>query len=143
MSELKKKDLHTPFTSLMITKILAHMFKGESEQKTATDATLDVPGMSITTQDLVVYGAYGMLKNVCATGEQMSFDLQVDGVSILTAPLVLTASSSLLTQVAASVDPTKTRIPKGSKVTVVRDYTAGGGPTPIVDTKFVIEAYPA
>lgn len=143
MSDLKKKDLHTPFTSLMITKILAHMFKGQSEQKTAVDATLDVPGMSPTTQDLVVYEVYGMLKNACASGESMSFDLQVDGVSILTTPLIMDSSSTLLTQTKAVVDPTKTRIPRGSKVTVVRDYTAGGGPTPIVDTKLVVEAYPA
>jgi len=143
MSELKKKDLHTPFNNLSIIKILSHLFKGQSEQATAADAELAVPGMAPTTQSLMVYDAYAMLTNACASGESISFDIKVDGSSILTEPLVLDDTSDVKTQLRLSVDPAKRFIPRGSIVTVVRDYTAGGAPTPITNTKCVIEAYPA
>lgn len=134
---LTKKDLHTPFTSKTIEKLLAHFDKAWSEQATATDATLAVVNGTPVARAGKVRSIVFLADNACAAGESMVVDVLKNGVSILSATFTYDSTKSANTLYELSVT-TDAELAVGDVLTVSRDYTAGGGPTPLVNTKVVI-----
>jgi len=69
-----------------------------------------------------------------AAGEDMVIDLQINGVTALVAPLTFDDTAVLDTPVAAAIDPAANTFAVGDKIEVIRTYTPGGAPTPMVGT---------
>lgn len=73
-----------------------------------------------------------------AAGESMTVDVQKNGVSILTSTTAFTAAGASGKVVPIALDPDKKSFVKGDVFSVVRAYTAGGGPTPMKDTLVIV-----
>jgi hypothetical protein len=71
---------------------------------------------------------------VAAAGESLSIDITIDGVSALTAPIVIDDSVTINTPVAGVVDAASNEYAAGELIEVSFTYTAGVGPTPMADT---------
>jgi hypothetical protein len=128
MSKLTKKDMHTPFNSATITKLMGIMQRCVHEQATAADdAARALPGASPANHSGKVRSIFIVLAVLPASGESMSYDVLVNGVSILSAPFVATDTSVTEKYTELTV-PAAAQINEGDLVTVTRDYTAGGGP---------------
>lgn len=79
-----------------------------------------------------ILGVYAKSGATAAVGESMTFDVQIAGVTCLTAPISIAPAQTTVAQagtLAAAVSFTA-----GQVITIIRDYTAGGGPTPMVNT---------
>lgn len=79
-----------------------------------------------------ILGVYAKSGATAAAAESMTFDVKIAGVTCLTAPISIAAAQTTVAQagtLAAAVSFTA-----GQVITIVRDYTAGGGPTPMVNT---------
>ena len=137
MSELTRKDLHTPFNHTTISKLLGELDKGVSEQSVAADATLFVDRACPVDRAGNVMEAYYIQAAVAAAGESMSIDLQKNGVTVLTAPLVVDDTDAPGTRIPLPLSGDVDLAP-GDVLTVVRDYTAGGGATPIGPNKVCV-----
>lgn len=128
MSKLVKKDLHTPFTSHTIEKLMGVIQRCTHEQAVAADdAARALPGASPARHSGRVRSIFVVLAVLPASGESMSYDVLVNGASILTAPVVVD-STYTDKYIEFSVLAGGAQISIGDLVTVTRDYTAGGGP---------------
>lgn len=140
MSLLKKKDLHTPFTTKTILKIMGKMQRAVSEQAVAATAAGGVMiGGGPATHAGKILSAFVVLSAAPASGETMEYDLQVNGSSVLTATLTVNDTYSAGEQIELPLDPALLDIAIGDIVTVDRTYTAGGGPTPIANNAVHVE----
>jgi len=106
---------------------------------TAADATaqlfdiLEAKGEIVQVR-AVIHGA------MPASGESMTFDVLKNGVSVLSSVITHNSSVSTLDKaIVGTLDATKVRVEAGDKITWTRDYTAGGGPTPMTDTVLYVE----
>lgn len=72
-------------------------------------------------------------ETLAAAGESMTIDVQKNGATVLTATTAFVAGGTdkLVTLL---LDKEKKSFKKGDVFTVIRDYTAGGGPTPMKNT---------
>lgn len=142
MTEFNKyqEDLNTPFTEKTSRKLVGHLNKKEAHQVTAVDATLH---LWMADFDGQIGDAFVQAGTICAgAGESMSFDLQKNGVSILSAPIVLETATHLaavLYEILSLIATANRSFVKGDVFTTVLDYTAGGGPTPGLNHKMVVE----
>ena len=103
------------------------------DQETATDATLS---MGIIRQsNLRIVAARALVRVVAAAGEDMTVDILKNGSTVLTAPIVIDSTIAARTWVAGSLLlNTVPNLLIGDRIKADLDYTAGGAPTPIVDT---------
>lgn len=110
----------------------------KSIQATAADATvlgdvMEAAGEIVNVR-AVIHGA------MPAAGESITVDVQKNGVSVLTAVVTLNSSSTLDKAVdGVFAGGGKVRVAAGDIITVVRDYTAGGGPTPLTYSVVYVE----
>lgn len=72
-------------------------------------------------------------ETAAAAGEDMAIDVQINGVTCLTSAIVLDDAAGVTPQV-GTVDTAANTLARGDIVTIVRTYTAGGGPTPMANT---------
>ena len=142
--KLKKKDLHVPFTGESdnvptLVKVGAMIMAQSDKQHTAVDATTL---LWVATQDCDIRDLYVFAGTACASGESMTFDVKKNGTTILSGVLTVDSTSTPRTKASMmSLVGANTHLSEGDVLTVVRDYTAGGGPTPLVDTQVVLEAF--
>lgn len=131
--------INVPFTDQNVAKFFGQMHKQSSVQATAAD--LSASHLWIADFDGVVGDLYAQLTAAIASGESMSYDVLKNGSSILSAPLVVSGvtAAKTLVDLYPSIDPTKYGFVKGDKFTVTRDYTAGGGATPMADNVVTME----
>lgn len=94
---------------------------------TATDTVMLAPGAGNITALRAVPGA------AAAAGESMTCDVQIGGVTALSAVATIDNASGL-NVVAGTVDLAADDFVAGDVITIVRTYAAGGAPTPIVNT---------
>lgn len=73
---------------------------------------------------------------VCAAGESMTIDVLKNGATILTATTAYVAAATDKV-IKLLLDPNKASFVAGDVFTVTRDYTAGGGPTPLANTTVI------
>jgi hypothetical protein len=136
MSTLNKNNFHTPLSGDSQVKLMGHLLKGRSEQAAAADAADGAMiGATPLTQRSNKFKLEFFCARLAAAGESMSVDVlraPVAGgaaASILTAPFVYDNTKAIgwhpLPVAAGTV------LNAGDIITVTRDYTAGGGPTPI------------
>jgi hypothetical protein len=135
---LTYKDMHTPFNSVTLKKILAVLQQGRSEQAVAATAA----GAALVNGTPALYA--GNIKSifvisaaVAGVAETMTYDVLVNGASVLTAPYVFSITSTAKAQVDLPLDPTKVAIATGDIITVSRTYVAGGAPTMTANTVVV------
>jgi hypothetical protein len=81
----------------------------------------------------VITGVYAAAGATAAAGESLTVDVQINGVSCLSSVITLDAAATTVAQ-AGTIDTAADDIAAGDIITVVFAYTAGGGPTRIVDT---------
>jgi hypothetical protein len=142
MSKLSKKDLHTPFTSKTISKLIGFFLRGQSEQATAaTLASSAMVGLTPATQNGKITSLYLVSADNAASGESMVFDVLKNGVSILTATYTFNSSSTKDAQIELPLAAASANVAVGDRLTVARTYTAGGSPT-MMATSVVIEYSP-
>ena len=142
MSKLSKKDLHTPFTSKTISKLIGFFLRGQSEQATAaTAATAAVVGLTPATQSGKITSLYLVSSDAAASGESMVFDVLKNGVSILSATYTFNSTKTADTQIELPLAAASANIAVGDRIAVSRTYTAGGSPT-MTATSVVVEYSP-
>ena len=139
--QLNNKDLHTPFNTLTLKKIKSVMLRGISEQAVAASlATAGADRMTPCPQDLTIKDIYVISNLVCAAGESMTYNVLVNGVSILSGVFTLDSTKAAKTQHSLkSLITGSLVLSAGDKVAVTRVYTAGGGPTPMGSNALYIE----
>ena len=139
MSKLSNKDLHTPFNNKSLLKLKGFILRGVAQQFTAaTLAAQPLDRLAPVPQDADILSAYFLSSTAAAAGESMDIDLQVNGVSILTAPYTFDSTQPAGVQIELPIDPLKKHLATGQRVTVDRTYVAGGGPT-MIATSVVVE----
>jgi hypothetical protein len=74
---------------------------------------------------------------VAGVGETMTYDVLVNGASILTAPYVFSITSAAKAQIDLPLDPAKVAVAIGDIITVSRTYVAGAVPTMTANTVVV------
>lgn len=138
MGQLSQKDLHNPLNSRAIRRLRGRLEKIVSAQAVAATLTtteiLDIGGAQAgNIQDLTF-----VAEAVAAANEDITVDVQKNGVTILNNVLVYddTLLPGELIRLDYDVD---TSFDVGDVVSVIRTYTAGGGPTPIAHTKVTLE----
>lgn len=142
MSKLSKKDLHTPFTSKTISKLIGFFLRGQAEQAVAASlAAAPVAGLTPATQGGKITSLYLVSSDAAAAGESMVVDVLKNGVSILTAPYTLDATKLRDTQIELPLAAASANILIGDRLTVTRTYAAGGTPT-MTATSVVVEYSP-
>ena len=72
-------------------------------------------------------------ETAAAAGEDMALDVQINGVTCLTSAITIDSTSGTTPEV-GTVDTAANTLARGDLITVVRTYTAGGGPTPMAGT---------
>ena len=132
--QLKQRDLRTPFNGENSRKIRARVDRISSDQATAADLTTTI----VSDVEGQVQNLYLVVAAVAATGESMEIDVTVNGTSILDDPYTYDEGSApaSVIQIPVSKD---VNIEVGDVIAIVRDYTAGGGATPIGASKVVLE----
>ncbi len=136
MTTLNNRDLHTPLGKNSIEKIMGHLLKARSEQATAADAAGGaMAGATPLTQRTNRFKLQFFCGALAAADEEMSIDVlrtPVEGgaaASILSAPFVYDDTKAVGWHDLPVEDGTV--LNAGDIITVTRDYTAGGAPTPI------------
>lgn len=134
MPQLKSANLRTPFTQKSSKALRARIDRMVSSQAVAASASdphvTDLAGEVVAAT--VITGANR------GVGESLTVDIQKNGVSILTAPLVLDNTLPGKTLRNLPVQP-GTRFAVGDVVTFIRTYVAGGAPTPVGPSRIVLE----
>ena len=142
MSKLSKKDLHTPFTSKTISKLIGFFLRGQSEQAVAASlSAAAVAGVTPATQSGKITSLYLVAATAAAAGESMVFDVLKNGVSILTGTYTFNNTKSADVQIELPLAPASANLATGDRLTVTRTYTAGGSPT-MTATSVVVEFSP-
>ena len=138
MSTLNKNNFHTPLSGDSQKKLMGHMLKARSEQAAAADAVGSaMVGATPLTQRTNNFKLEVFFSRVFAADETMSID-------VLRAPVAGGAAASILLGGVPLVFPAGTTpgwhplpviagtvLNAGDVITVTRDYTAGGAPTPL------------
>lgn len=139
MSYLKTEDLQTPFTEITYAKVIGNINKKSHSQLVAADATADF--IWVADFDGKIGDAYVQLTAATAAGESCTYDLVKNGTTIMTGVVSIAAGTAAKTQkdMYASIDPALNFFVKGDVIAVTRDYTAGGGPTPMARNTVYIE----
>lgn len=132
-------QFNTPLGEKAYRKLIGKIEQESSSQVIAADSADDV--LWHATFDGQVGDLFATIKALPAVNESMSFDVKKNGTSILTAPYVATSvnTTTKTIDLYASIDPAKRSFVVGDVFTVTRDYTAGGGPTPIANNTVYIE----
>lgn len=107
---------------------------GDTQATAATATTFQFMATRVGVIKAVVMKA----GTAAASGEDMAIDVQINGVTCLTSAVTLDDAAGTTLQT-ATVDTTADDLAAGDVVTVVRTYTAGGGPTPMTDTFVAID----
>jgi len=135
MTAPSKYDFPPPMGDKQINKLIAQINRKEHIQDTAADlaaAHLWTAEWDGEIGDIIVsVGA------ACAAGESMTFDIFKNGVSILSAVITIDSTTAKYVNGYSKLS-TKTFV-AGDVFTCTRDYTAGGGPTPTLDSMVAIE----
>jgi len=132
MSKVSRKDLHTPFQSHVVTRLIGQMHAAKSEQLVAADLTALMAG-GVAKHAGKINSLFLVSSVACGSGESMDIDVLKNGVSILTAPYTIDDTTPVGEQIELPlVEHTEVAI--GDILTVSRDYTAGGTPTPMTAT---------
>ena len=76
---------------------------------------------------------------VAAAGESHSIDVTLNGTTVLTGAIVLDDSNVARVAEEGTLDTTNVQVAEGDWFEADLTYTAGGGPTPIVDTVVTAE----
>lgn len=155
MSVITKKDFHTPFNGTTLDKLSGVILRGISDQGAAASviaANGQMTAFRPAAQDLVVNDAFFVASIQPAAGESIVVDVQMvpagggAAATILSGTLTYDSTNTKAPgeQIKLSF-PKGKLIPKGAILTVVRTYTAGGGPAMGAGTanSVVIEAKPA
>lgn len=138
MSTPNFDDFLSPMGEKQAAKLIGQISAQSHLQATAADLvgaylwTATFPG--------VLNDFYVTASAACASGESCTFDLLKNGVSVLSAVGTLDSTSTnnqvnLFSKITAAGRAFTT----GDVFTVTRDYTAGGGPTPLANTVVTIE----
>lgn len=148
MSTLKNKDFHSPMNSATIRKIVGHLNKIQHEQAVAADATASVfVGGGPLKQSGVIEDIYFISSIVAGAGESMTIDVLRNGVSILTGVYTFNATAPNAPDKQVSfkslLTPAGRALNVGDVITVTRDYTVGGTPTPMAHNAVVLEIGPS
>jgi hypothetical protein len=124
MSVLTKKDLHTPFTTKTVEKILGVIGRIDSHQGTAADLTSTyVASHTGKWRDVFV-----VLNAAFDTNETLSVDVKLAGSSILDGGAqTLTASSDVAEFIHLTIDDSAPDVAIGDKIEIIRDWTTGSG----------------
>ncbi len=123
-STLSNIDLHFPLNSAGIKKLRAHLGAAFSEQATSADATTAlVHGQPCNHAGKVMFVRVDLALGPAAS-ELMSYDLKLNGTTVLSAPFVITGADAAKFHLVPFL---ATQVAVGDIWTVVRDYTAGGG----------------
>lgn len=124
MSVLNSKDLHTPLSGATIQKVKGIICGEKSHQAAAADLTATF----IATQGGKLLDCYIVLATAFAAAvENMTVDIQVNGVSIMPSatPQTFDASTDVGTQVKIVTEATQIAV--GDVIAIIRDWTTGGG----------------
>jgi len=136
---ISKKALHTPFSGANgIPEMVGLIGRRSYDQQTAASGTTK----RVAEHDGKIRKALIAVTALPAAGEDMVFDVQVNGVSILSATPQLTNAATTTTGLydfLSLVVAASSSIKVGDIVSVVRTYTAGGGPTPIGANEVILE----
>ena len=126
---LSKKDLHTPFTTKGIIKLLGFLQRARSEQASPATATLNCTGGTPAMHAGVITAATLVYATAAGAGESMVVDIQKNGVSIMSATYTISIATSAATVIDLfSLIPAANRVVAvGDMLTVVRTYVAGAG----------------
>lgn len=133
MGQVSARHLRTPHGKASGKQLRARIDRQTSTQSAAASGTdTQVVEVAGDIMDLVVTAA-----GVPAAGESLTIDVQKNGVSVLTAPLVFdsTAGGKQKKFTPNANNPWKA----GDLLTVIRTYVAGGGPTPIGPNRVTLE----
>jgi len=95
-------------------------------------AASETDGVLIAPADGEITYAAAFANVAAAAGESMTFDVQVEGVTVLTG--VITVDDAATTAVVAGTLIADPSFSAGDRITVDRVYVAGGGPTPMTNT---------
>lgn len=134
MGQLKQKDLHNPMSSAAIRAVRGRIDGFRSRQATAVDLT------DTQVSDIVgnIHDVTFVAAAVAAAGETMSIDIHVNGASILASAFIVDDTYPQGSVVHIPVETPNLAI--GDKVEIIRDYTAGGGATPMGANVITVEA---
>jgi len=130
----KSHELDYPYELAEIIRELqaAHNKDIPISHHQATAASLDIDVM-IAQQDGTIESFKAVSGATAAAGESMTVDVQIGGVSALTAAITLDAAATTVVQ-SGTIDTAANSFSAGDIISIVRVYTAGGGPTPMVNT---------
>ena len=127
------RDLRT-----VLNEVIAAANYGASvteKQATAADASGVLAFIAPAAGE--ISSVYARAGATAASGESMAVDVKINGTSCLSAAISLAAADTTVAK-AGTLDSTKVTLAAGDVVTIDFDYTAGGGPTPIVNTMVTI-----
>jgi hypothetical protein len=135
MGQIKQTWLRTPLGNKTKRLLAARIDRHVSSQAAA--ATLTDTSVLEVSGDVQALGI--TYAGVPAVGESLTVDIQKNGVTILTTPLVVDSTVGAgVKQKSFSLAASQTFKP-GDIVTVIRTYVAGGGPTPIGPNRVSVE----
>ena len=125
------RDLRTILNELIVAANVADPgFQVTSEQTTAatlTDTVLVAPQAGIIASFMAIAAT------TAASGESMVCDIKINGTTALTTTADLDDAAGT-TATPGVVDAAAAAFVAGDVITIVRTYTAGGGPTPMLNT---------
>lgn len=139
MSKQDNADLTTPFTPRTNNKLLGHINRMSSSQIVAASLAADVMGQAA--DDHFIGDLFLVSGAIAASGESMTVDVLKNGVSILSGVYTIDASTPVGAQVSllSLIDADKRTLAPSDILTCTRVYTAGGGPTPMLNTGVFLE----
>jgi hypothetical protein len=139
----------TDYTRPLTKDMLKHPIGNESAKQIARTITrLDtsqVAAADLTSSFVMrargrVVAARALLGGaVAAAGESLTFDVLIDGTTALAGVGTVDNTTAADAWVQAEVDPAAAAFDRGALVQIVRDYTAGGGPTPMTNTLIEVD----
>lgn len=146
MSTPTKEDWLQPgATPLGMSRIQGQVNAKEHSQATAANGTADL--LWHATFDGNITDALVQLSAVVGAGESMTYNLLLNGASILMGGTAITVNATnglakAQIDLFGSIDPTKKSFVKGDVLAVTRAYTAGGTPTPLARNTVRLEVAP-
>lgn len=129
MSQFKAADFQGVFTEGNFGKFIGRISAIRSLQ--AVMATLAADPTGLITFDGQIGDVFAVFQNVLASGESVSVDVLKNGVTVLTAPVVINAAlmgGKKYVPLFKFVDKAKLALREGDLITITRTYTAGGTP---------------
>lgn len=128
-SSIAKKDLHTPLNE---AKTLPRVRSMLDNIHVSQQAAADLTEKHVARHDGPLRRIEIAIGAAPAAAESMSLDVQINGVSVFASlPILDNTGPSPAGVYDVTALANKVAIKIGDVVSVILDYTAGGGPTPI------------